>query len=139
MIRRPPRSTRTDTLFPYTTLFRSGVRTDDHEAGKCSAVGAVAQYRRRRSAQSRKHRLRGLLGPDPGRFAPVARTRPGKARKAAQGYRWTAEHNRRKFPRSAYPRRHQHAVSVQRRGDLTSEIYPHPKKTDKPRIGKTLV
>src|SRR3546814_5593642 len=26
MIRRPPRSTRTDTLFPYTTLFRSGLR-----------------------------------------------------------------------------------------------------------------
>src|SRR3546814_4327331 len=25
MIRRPPRSTRTDTLFPYTTLFRSDV------------------------------------------------------------------------------------------------------------------
>src|SRR3546814_3373954 len=25
MIRRPPRATRTDTLFPYTTLFRSGV------------------------------------------------------------------------------------------------------------------
>src|SRR3546814_7562348 len=29
MIRRPPRSTRTDTLFPYTTLFRSvGARND---------------------------------------------------------------------------------------------------------------
>src|SRR3546814_7182508 len=27
MIRRPPRSTRTDTLFPYTTLFRSGPAT----------------------------------------------------------------------------------------------------------------
>src|SRR3546814_17322764 len=27
MIRRPPRSTRTDTLFPYTTLFRSNVCT----------------------------------------------------------------------------------------------------------------
>src|SRR3546814_4404354 len=26
MIRRPPRSTRTDTLFPYTTLFRSDLR-----------------------------------------------------------------------------------------------------------------
>src|SRR3546814_8334040 len=26
MIRRPPRSTRTDTLFPYTTLFRSDIR-----------------------------------------------------------------------------------------------------------------
>src|SRR3546814_9738939 len=28
MIRRPPRSTRTDTLFPYTTLFRSGDEVD---------------------------------------------------------------------------------------------------------------
>src|SRR3546814_18162768 len=31
MIRRPPRSTRTDTLFPYTTLFRSAARKN-HEA-----------------------------------------------------------------------------------------------------------
>src|SRR3546814_5139944 len=29
MIRRPPRSTRTDTLFPYTTLFRSFQRVGD--------------------------------------------------------------------------------------------------------------
>src|SRR3546814_1048771 len=28
MIRRPPRSTRTDTLFPYTTLFRSPARRE---------------------------------------------------------------------------------------------------------------
>src|SRR3546814_19445480 len=33
MIRRPPRSTRTDTLFPYTTLFRSGLM---HAAGEVS-------------------------------------------------------------------------------------------------------
>src|SRR3546814_15529915 len=35
MIRRPPRSTRTDTLFPYTTLFRSAVARDigDQRAG----------------------------------------------------------------------------------------------------------
>src|SRR3546814_11910737 len=35
MIRRPPRSTRTDTLFPYTTLFRSVAKTiadDDSRA-----------------------------------------------------------------------------------------------------------
>src|SRR3546814_12954769 len=32
MIRRPPRSTRTDTLFPYTTLFRSG--NGDHHVGE---------------------------------------------------------------------------------------------------------
>src|SRR3546814_9429476 len=30
MIRRPPRSTRTDTLFPYTTLFRSPSLFDPH-------------------------------------------------------------------------------------------------------------
>src|SRR3546814_11969028 len=34
MSRRPPRSTRTDTLFPYTTLFRSV------EVGKTHVVGA---------------------------------------------------------------------------------------------------
>src|SRR3546814_14068091 len=36
MIRRPPRSTRTDTLFPYTTLFRSIV------AGRSERDGAHA-------------------------------------------------------------------------------------------------
>src|SRR3546814_15523790 len=35
MIRRPPRSTRTDTLFPYTTLFRS---TDDDTHEDASAA-----------------------------------------------------------------------------------------------------
>src|SRR3546814_3688153 len=36
MIRRPPRSTRTDTLFPYTTLFRSA------SAQRLEAAGATA-------------------------------------------------------------------------------------------------
>src|SRR3546814_15470976 len=36
MIRRPPRSTRTDTLFPYTTLFRSPSRV---YRGRASAGG----------------------------------------------------------------------------------------------------
>src|SRR3546814_20835414 len=36
MIRRPPRSTRTDTLFPYTTLFRSA--GPDRAARACVAV-----------------------------------------------------------------------------------------------------
>src|SRR3546814_7088579 len=34
MIRRPPRSTRTDTLFPYTTLFRSGVDAEQVVRGQ---------------------------------------------------------------------------------------------------------
>src|SRR3546814_15754397 len=39
MIRRPPRSTRTDTLFPYTTLFRSG-GGDDPDIGPDRAGAA---------------------------------------------------------------------------------------------------
>src|SRR3546814_19943734 len=35
MIRRPPRSTRTDTLFPYTTLFRSRTWTGGREVDTC--------------------------------------------------------------------------------------------------------
>src|SRR3546814_4448890 len=34
MIRRPPRSTRTDTLFPYTTLFRSRRRRSEPRRGR---------------------------------------------------------------------------------------------------------
>src|SRR3546814_9321693 len=41
MIRRPPRSTRTDTLFPYTTLFRSPQREHRRKAGdECTRRGA---------------------------------------------------------------------------------------------------
>src|SRR3546814_1627157 len=43
MIRRPPRSTRTDTLFPYTTLFRS---RDFRQAEHPEFGGAEAQIRK---------------------------------------------------------------------------------------------
>src|SRR3546814_3833691 len=39
MIRRPPRSTRTDTLFPYTTLFRSAL--DRSPCGSSSGTGSA--------------------------------------------------------------------------------------------------
>src|SRR3546814_2301940 len=49
MIRRPPRSTRTDTLFPYTTLFRSPrtlrdrdqAAADDDDGRRCRAAAAL--------------------------------------------------------------------------------------------------
>src|SRR3546814_11513562 len=41
MIRRPPRSTRTDTLFPYTTLFRSMVGRGDFAAAACFVMAAL--------------------------------------------------------------------------------------------------
>src|SRR3546814_20364977 len=51
MIRRPPRSTRTDTLFPYTTLCRSDPspqcqRRADHVADLSVAVGAFYRFAR---------------------------------------------------------------------------------------------
>src|SRR3546814_5709401 len=42
MIRRPPRSTRTDTLFPYTTLFRSLASLDIAEGVKPAPVRIYA-------------------------------------------------------------------------------------------------
>src|SRR3546814_8216571 len=38
MVRRPPRSTRTDTLLPYTTLFRSRSVADDEIAPRAAAI-----------------------------------------------------------------------------------------------------
>src|SRR3546814_17335272 len=46
MLRRPPRSTRTDTLFPYTTLFRSAtVGLAPQEGGFPALFGAVEEHR----------------------------------------------------------------------------------------------
>src|SRR3546814_3792467 len=41
MIRRPPRSTRTDTLFPYTTLFRSRKRRRQHHRPRSRPAAAM--------------------------------------------------------------------------------------------------
>src|SRR3546814_18463485 len=48
MIRRPPRSTRTDTLFPYTTLFRSAAQSFRRHAqcahlGMAGGIGRIAR------------------------------------------------------------------------------------------------
>src|SRR3546814_2294205 len=50
MRRRQPRSTRTDTLFPYTTLFRSQARPPARGVGRRRAAGD-----RRRSFSARAH------------------------------------------------------------------------------------
>src|SRR6056297_2302670 len=54
MIRRPPRSTRTDTLFPYTTLFRSPHLHDRLEIVGEGRVGHRG-VRRRRPRRSEEH------------------------------------------------------------------------------------
>src|SRR3546814_17122394 len=45
MIRRPPRSTRTDTLFPYTTLFRSNPRQPEAGRELTAVHGAAGEAR----------------------------------------------------------------------------------------------
>src|SRR3546814_2865877 len=45
MIRRPPRSTRTDTLFPYTTLFRSGGSPPSTSTASASPRASPAELR----------------------------------------------------------------------------------------------
>src|SRR3546814_8779852 len=59
MIRRPPRSTRTDTLFPYTTLFRS-LAQHPEPAWRAEALGGRVE---------RDRRQRG--GPAPARHAAL--------------------------------------------------------------------
>src|SRR3546814_5198735 len=53
MIRRPPRSTRTDTLFPYTTLFRS---RRDHPGPGAHPGGVHAGLLRGRGRDRRRQR-----------------------------------------------------------------------------------
>src|SRR3546814_7586691 len=61
MIPRPPVSTRTDTLFPYTTLFRSPPSTRERGRGRRRRAAGVATGRRR---------------PRAGRRAPAGRATP---------------------------------------------------------------
>src|SRR3546814_10307968 len=56
MIRRPPRSTRTDTLFPYTTLFRSGVGCNARCLRLCSSMAKSNRAAQpSRSTRSEEH------------------------------------------------------------------------------------
>src|SRR3546814_11317828 len=83
MIRRPPRSTRTDTLFPYTTLFRSQPKVD----GTCDVCGnhefkrrpddnaetvrtRMADYRAKTAPNLPTYDARGLVSRVPAMAAP---------------------------------------------------------------------
>src|SRR3546814_9271849 len=56
MIRRPPRSTRTDTLFPYTTLFRSsGIKRPSRHASRRGPAVRTPVVRRGAPSRSEEH------------------------------------------------------------------------------------
>src|SRR3546814_3268479 len=77
MIRRPPRSTRTDTLFPYTTLFRSPQSADAEaeieiaQEGDGRVAGAADEGRAAIAEAARAHRLFGEIA----HLAPAIRPR----------------------------------------------------------------
>src|SRR3546814_15394592 len=69
MVRRPPRSTRTDTLFPYTTLCRSGLHgVVDQHAAVAAQAAALREFGIRANADRHHHQRRiddrAVLEPD---------------------------------------------------------------------------
>src|SRR3546814_14515176 len=77
MLRRPPRSTRTDTLFPYTTLFRSGapgaIRTPDPQIRSLVLYPAELRVRGAvplRTVVGGRNPLFPICDPVAGRLAP---------------------------------------------------------------------
>src|SRR3546814_4624930 len=75
MIRRPPRSTRTDTLVPYTTLFRSAVQLQ-RAAGRVSRVRRAGRTARIRP---RSRRPQPCAQPEKGRGGAVGEIEPALA------------------------------------------------------------
>src|SRR3546814_7971049 len=94
MIRRPPRSTRTYTLFPYTTLFRSDARHQNLSAGAERPV-------RSRSAIPRRRARRSPARPDAPGEADARRSRA----RAADPQRRLLQRNRRQLGVRGRPRR----------------------------------
>src|SRR3546814_1866679 len=91
MIRRPPRSTRTDTLFPYTTLFRS----DRHPQR-----GPFAHHR-----PGDRPEAPGVL--DALERQPVGAPGPGAGQLGRNADRWPREHVLRRAPGDADAQRSQ--------------------------------
>src|SRR3546814_3294841 len=76
MIRRPPRSTRTDTLFPYTTLFRS-----TREGGKRPRVRSQGSADERQNRAARAERARSRRSADAARDGGKAARQPERSRR----------------------------------------------------------
>src|SRR3546814_14304704 len=87
MIRRPPRSTRTDTLFPYTTLFRSAVLAAGDLVRRRPAAGGAGHLGiARRAAVRRRPLLAGRAAQPRGGRGGSLRGRPlGGAQLRAHG------------------------------------------------------
>src|SRR3546814_2318109 len=84
MIRRPPRSTRTHTLFPYTTLFRSQGATTDGPVTNWNDIERPARLRAQKTSD-----LGSVLEQD---LALVPRVQRGVTSRGFDGYLRSEEH-----------------------------------------------
>src|SRR3546814_4390635 len=122
MVRRPPRSTRTDTLFPYSTLFRSRVwRPCPRPTGDTALTGRPC-VRPAARFRDRCRVLRGCCPPPPARRA--ARRR---------GYICTRDNSSRRRthhsdPRAA-PRSEEHTSELQSLMRISYAVFCLKKKT----------
>src|SRR3546814_3374567 len=94
MIRRPPRSTRTDTLFPYTTLFRSYGATDADFAKvkvKNARHGLHNPYARYRKEVTEEEVLASPMVADPLRLLEICATSDGAAAVVLRSEEHTSE------------------------------------------------
>src|SRR5213082_3607271 len=71
MIRRPPRSTLCQTLFPYTTLFRSPPPRASMRPSSARKAGRAARSERERSDRSLRSSLRVYLYPARAKLRPL--------------------------------------------------------------------
>src|SRR3546814_6022082 len=85
MIRRPPRSTRTDTLFPYTTLFRSGAGEHRHRLQLHRLHECHPRFRRVHGRGTEERSVSGHAGGVCRPPAPERELLGGRARAAQQG------------------------------------------------------
>src|SRR3546814_2695882 len=119
MIRRPPRSTRTDTRFPYTTLFRSGGSDmrGEHDGMKlvraelCERLESLRRFSRRQSAGDfgenvgQLRRIASAYG-----IIPVARLAEAMERAIAE----TEQHAHQQCPVALYLERLHDAIGCMR-------------------------
>src|SRR3546814_14886088 len=130
MIRRPPRSTRTDTLFPYTTLFRSRHAKDDADSADTRArLDAVL------ALEGQLSRPAELLSSGYG--LPQRAERKALAAQAAQRAQRLREQGKRlhRDARSLLPRRQREALAaIAANIPLTRSplphLHPHSRRTD---------
>src|SRR3546814_8500405 len=121
MIRRPPRSTRTDTLFPYTTLFRS--------VGNVAAfpLGGYVAFR----DDDRDDCLLFRGGPAPG-----SAVHPGHTMSDLLSVYWTAQGRRVLEPAGTYsyaaiaPRSEEHTSELQSLMRISYAVFCLKKKTN---------